>query len=169
MAVSDLIPWFSYDEIQKLSEEQQIEAFYKVFKEDFLRDDVYINGKRIKIILSKSKMPDFKQYEETFAHIITRELKSQKDRFYEQNRANRIHWIKEILTSPPCNDIKYFKAKDDKGICKEYYWLIHKAFIVVLKNLSDDVQIVTAFCVDEEEKLKYFELYKNYGSGKSEC
>jgi hypothetical protein len=41
--------------------------------------------------------------------------------------------------------------------------------MVVLKPLSTDIQIVTAFCVDAEQKLNFFELFRNYEEGKSEC
>ena len=169
MAVSDLVPWFSSEELDKLSEDEQKEAFYQVFKEDFVDKELIISGKKVRIIKELSKMPGFKSYPETFAHVITRELKSQRDRFFEINRANRINWIRPILESHPCADIKYFKHKDERGVCREYYWLIFKCFMVVLKDVAKDVQIVTAFCVDEEEKLTYFGWFKEYTGGKSGC
>ena len=152
-----------------MSEPEQVRAFYEVFNDDFIEEELIVNGKKVRIILSLSKITGFKEYPETFAHIVTRELKSQKDRFYEKERANRIHWVRPILESKTCSDIKYFKKKDERGICKEYFWLIFKEFIVVLKDVAKDVQIVTAFCVDEEEKLKYFGWYKEYEAGKSGC
>jgi hypothetical protein len=169
MAVNDLVPWFSAEELNKLSEDEQKDAFYKLFKEDFIDEELIINGKKVRVIKELSKIPGFRRYPETFAHVVTRELKSQKERFYEVNRSNRVHWIRPILESHPCADIKYFKRKDERGVCKEYYWLIFKGFIVILKDVAKDVQIVTAFCVDEEEKLTYFGWFKEYTEGKSEC
>lgn len=169
MAVNELTPWFSAKELDAISEEAQKAEFYKIFKEDFIDDELVVNGKKVKIIKELSKIPGFQTYPETFAHVVTRELKSQRFRFYEVNRANRIHWIRPILESHPCNDVKYFKRSDERGICKEYYWLIHKDYIVVLKEISKDVRIVTAFCVDPEEKLTYFEWFKEYQGGRVNC
>ncbi len=63
----------------------------------------------------------------------------------------------------------YYKWKDKDGICKEHYWLTAKKFMVVLKDVDPDKQIVTSFCVDDDERLNYFERYDNYRNGKGNC
>lgn len=98
---------------------------------------------------------------------LTRSLT--RERIYDCNRANRIHWIKPILLSHPCNDIKYYKWHDDDGVCKDHYWFYAKDFMVVLKDLSQDTQIVTAFCVDKSQKLTLYERFRDYQQGNGNC
>lgn len=169
MELHELKPLFGHDMLKENADEDQLKAFFKIFEKDFITNPLVLNGKKIKIINAKSKIPDLKDYPETFAHIVTRDYKSQAGRFYESDRANRIHWIKPILTSHPCNEILYYKWEDDNGICKEHFWYFAKNFMVVLKTIKPDLQIVTAFCVDDDEKLTYYERYKNYKDGKSNC
>jgi hypothetical protein len=38
--------------------------------------------------------------------------------------------------------------------------------MVVTKDITPDLQIVTSFCVDQEEKVKFYERYKDYSGGK---
>lgn len=41
--------------------------------------------------------------------------------------------------------------------------------MVVLKSISDDMAIVTAFCVDADLKIKFYERYKYFEEGKGTC
>lgn len=169
MSLDDLNPLFEEDELDKMEADVIISTSYHYFLSDFINNPLKLGEKNIKIFLKNSVIPILKEYPETFAHIITRESKSQNHRFLSPDRANRIHWIKPILLSHPCNAVKYFKWKDERGVCKEYFWYFAKNFMVVLKNVSVDLQIVTAFCVDAEEKIKYYEWFKDYEDGKSGC
>jgi hypothetical protein len=145
----------------------QIKIFYDHFVNDFITNPFLVKGKRIKLYLQNSKIKKFNEYPETFVHIITREIKLRNERFYECNRANRIHWIKPILLAQPCRDILYYRWKDEKGVIKDHYWYFSKDFMVVLKEYEPEMQIVTAFCVDDKiEKARFYERYCNYKEGK---
>jgi len=61
--------------------------------------------------------------------------------------------------------IKFFKFKDEDGVLKDHYWFQDMDFMIVLKPISSDVQIVTAFCVDKTEKDKYKNRYLEYRKG----
>lgn len=169
MAVQELKPLFTSGELAKASREEIIEKCFQHYHEDFGKEPVMVKGKRVKVISSLSGIPGFEKYPETFAHIATREIKSQRERFFEVERAIRVNWIKPILTSNPTKAILYFKWKDERNLCKEYYWFFSGKFMVVVKEVSPDLQIVTAFCVDKEEEIKYFEWYNDYKDGKSNC
>jgi hypothetical protein len=166
---NDLKPLFGDDKLDPNINHEQIKVFYDIYKTDFVDTPLIINGKQIKIISKIPIVAQYKEYQETFYHIITRKSNIAKMRLYECNRANRIHWIKPILLNHPHKDILYYKWKDEDGICKEHYWLISKSFMVVLKNVDPDKQIVTSFCVDADEKLKYFERYDNFRNGVTDC
>lgn len=167
--LNNLKPLFSQDKLNANITHEQIKVFFDSFQKDFVTNSFSVNGKRIRIDTKPPKIKQFSAYSETFFHLITREIKSQRHRFYECERANRIHWIKPILLSNPCKDILYYKWKDENGICKEHYWFFAKDFMVVLKGVNADVQIVTSFCIDADEKLKFFERYANYRGGKEIC
>jgi hypothetical protein len=140
----------------------QIEQIYQVFKNDFIDNQLIIDGKKIKIILDKSNIPAFRSYPETFVHIITRKSYYSGKRSFEPERANRIHWIKEILFQKNDKRIKFFKWQDQNRITKDHYWFEEGNFMVVLKKISKDLIIVTAFCVDKLEIAKYKKRYYQY-------
>lgn len=147
----------------------QLKVFHDHFVEDFIKNPFTVDNKTIKIIEKKSVIPVLSAYSETFAHIITRKNIVTKERYFEPVRANRIHWIRPILLAHPCKDILYYKWKDEDKICKEHFWYFSKDFMVVLKNISADLQIVTAFCTDKDDQLKFFERYRNFSEGNGNC
>lgn len=167
MSLQDLALAIKQEELDQNINADQIDLFYENFKKDFIAEQFKINNKKIWVFEGVSKINQYSKYAETFVHIITRELSG--GRVYDCNRANRIHWIKPILLAHPCNDIKYYKWKDEKGICKEHYWFYAKDFMVVLKDFKEDVQIVTAFCVDQQEKLRFYERFVDYRDGNGTC
>jgi hypothetical protein len=143
-------------------ENDQIRLFYECYMEDFVRNSVLVNGKNVTVFSQNSKITTFKNFQETFVHLITREVKSINQRFYEGTRANRIHWIKPILEAYPNKKIFYYKWEDEKRILKDHFWLFDKDFMVVLKEYKPNFQIITAFCVDADMKRTFFERYKEY-------
>ncbi len=167
--LNELNPLFSEVDLSLEEDFTQIDVFYTQFETDFITTPFELNGKKIKIFTEKSKIQKFKNYSETFVHIITREVKTINQRFYEPHRANRIHWIKPILLNVNSKKIFFFKWNDGKGVCKYHYWYYEKDFMVVLKEVNPELMIVTAFCVDKDEKLNYYERYINYKEGNGNC
>jgi hypothetical protein len=159
-----LKPLFDDDEILTDFDpgNDQIKMFYKYYLEDFVKNPIVVRGKNVITFPQKSKIKIFSDFPESFVHLITREIKSINQRFYECNRANRIHWIKPILELFPTRSILYFKWEDERGILKDHFWLCDKDFIVVLKEYRPNFQIITAFCVDKSQKLTFYERYKDY-------
>ena len=92
-------------------------------------------------------MPGFRQYPETFVHVVTRKSKLSGKRHFDRERANRIHWIKNILLHSQDRRIKFFQFRDEENILKDHYWFEEKDFIVVLKPVTPNSLLITAFCV----------------------
>ena len=80
-----------YDMIPLDPDNSLKDELFAIFKADFIDDQVTVDGKEVKIIQHKSNIPGFRQYPETFVHIVTRESHISKKRNFEPNRANRIH------------------------------------------------------------------------------
>lgn len=167
MHILSLKPTYSDDELVKEFNAEQIAKFYEIFTKEFMDDTVIVHGKKIKIAPVNSRIQEFKEYNETFVHIITRD--TSHGRIYTAERANRVHWIKPILENSESKAIIYYKWKDDRGICKEHFWFFKRDFMVVLKPLSSDLMIVTAFCVDDDEKAKFHERFKDFQDGNGTC
>jgi hypothetical protein len=146
---------------------KQIDEFYEIFTKEFIDQTLIVQGRKVKIAPVNSKIQEFGKYNESFVHVITRD--TSHGRIYTAARANRIHWIKPILENSSSKLIFYYKWKDDKGVCKEHFWFFKKDFMVVLKPVSSDLMIVTAFCVDSNEKNKFFERYKDFEDGNKTC
>lgn len=140
----------------------EIDLLFKSFKADFIENPFTIDGHKIKIIHSPSIIPSFKSYPETFVHIITRLSELSKKRRFEPDRANRIHWIKNILLQKNDVRIKFFQFNDENKVTKDYYWFEEKNFMIILKKVTNDLMIVTAFCVDLLEKEKYKKRFLKY-------
>jgi len=80
---------------------------------------------------------------------------------FDKYRANRIHWVKQILTQKDSPKIKYFE-KIDQGYLKRHYWFEEKDFVVILKPVSDTLMIVTAFYVEKLKKDDFQWDYEKY-------
>ena len=167
--LDSLTPYFDDNVINTDIDYSQIDLLYNIYLEDFSNNKLIINDKLIRINKNLSNVNEFKKYHSTFHHIITRNSHLLYTRVYDCHRANRIHWIKPILLNKNHKDILYYKWKDSDGVCKEHFYYLSKNFMVVLKTISEDFQIVTAFCVDDEDKFKFFERYRNYIDGIAVC
>jgi len=135
---------------------------FDIFKTDFIDNPFFIDGKKIKVILANSKVEGFYDYPETFVHIITRKSKITGKRSFIPDRANRIHWVKNILLQKDDDRINFFKWVDDEGILKDHYWFVENNYMVVVKPLPSNVLIISAFCVDNDEQLSYSKKYQEY-------
>ena len=80
---------------------------------------------------------------------------------FDKYRANRIHWVKQILLQKDNPKIKYFE-KMDLGYLKKHYWFEEKDFVVILKPVSDTLMIVTAFYVEKLKKDDFEWDYEKY-------
>jgi hypothetical protein len=162
-----LTPLFSDEALIREFSLEQVATFYDKFKDDFINSPFEVDGKPIKIVEHGSKIQEYSHLCETFTHIITRG--STKNRLYDCERANRAHWIKPILQNNNQKEVLYYRWLDGDGTCKHHYWLISKSFMVVLKTIGNFQQIVTAFCVDNDQKLIYYERFMDFRDGKGSC
>lgn len=163
MPLDDLEIMFDDLEIDPTAE--QLKEMLDCFMDDFVNNPFQIKGCDVKVIIRQSWHKDFKGMPETFVHLITRESKYKERREFDRERANRIHWVKEVLINHTSARIKYFEYADNKGIVKQHYWLQEKNFMVVLKPVQLNLLVVTAFCIDNYEKVKYRKRYNDFMDG----
>lgn len=142
--------------------EDQLKTIFGIFKEDFILDPFELDGRQVKVILNPSFNRSFRGKPETFVHLITRESKIKGNRLFDRGRANRIHWVKQILLQREDRRIKYYQYLDEKGGLKHHFWFQEKDFMVVLKPISADLLVVTGFVVDKLERTTYLRRYQKY-------
>ena len=140
----------------------ELDEMLAIFYNDFVDNVFQIKGCNVKVILQKSWHKDFRGLPETFVHLITRDNKYKNQREFDCERANRIHWVKEVLLNHTSPRVKYFEYADGKEIVKHHYWLEEKNFMVVLKPTQPDLMVVTAFCIDDFERARYRKRFNVY-------
>lgn len=165
-SIRDLKPFYDENELDKSFNSSQIDNLYRIFTDNFIDNNFLFEGKQLKIFPGTSKISQYSKYCETFVHIISRHSHIAGERVYDCHRLNRSHWIKPILESYPNSSIKYYRWKDNESVCKHHYWFYDKDFMVVLKDIGSMTAIVTCFCVDADEKLKFYERFSDFRDGK---
>lgn len=151
-----------FDDLDEVSPTAaQLTTMHEIYRDDFFHDYVEVDGKEITVKHQKSWLKGFEGYPETFVHLLTRETVKGKPRVFDKPRANRIHWVKQILLQKDNPKIKYFE-KVDLGYLKKHYWFEEKDFVVILKPVSDTLTIVTAFYVEKLKKDDFEWDYEKY-------
>jgi len=140
---------------------EHINQIFELFKQHFLVEGVSFNASLLKIYDKKSKVPQFKGKPETFVHIVTREDNKSGLRIFDRDRANKVHWIKPVLTQSLDSRIYIFDKPHDKtGRPQKYFWFKSRKFVVILRNYYADQYLMTAFCVEELKESQYERWYK---------
>lgn len=102
-----------------------------------------------------SKQLDYNLKEQTFEHIVSRNMEA---RLYDSNRLNKIPWISHILLRCNTNCPNYVVINDRK---KDYIiWCKNENFVIVLEQRMDKntrrdyFYLKTAYPVIYPDKLK---------------
>jgi hypothetical protein len=163
-----VLPSTSYNDADLITNfddaDSQLAQFYSNFQTDFVLNPFTVNGKALNVHPNLSKIKPFNKFPESFVHIITRKVRS--TRSYECIRANRINWIRPILTYGASKSIRFYKWQDDDGMCNDHYWVFDKNYMVVLHDWGEYYKIVSAFCVDSYERINFLTRYDDYQNGR---
>jgi hypothetical protein len=152
---------FEYLDLNGPDNEQMYEL-YGVFKQDMIDEPIVINNIQVAYDKRKSRHPLFKGKPVGFEHICTRESKHSKKRYFDPERTNKIHWIKPVIHFKEDARVRYFERVHSNGKNQQYYWLHEKDYVVIIREITTNLQLVTAFKVDELEKPRFNNWYNNY-------
>lgn len=144
---------------------EQMDKMYEVYLSDVCK--VKFNNEILKVNKNKSRHPICKGKHQTFEHIITRESKHSGKRNFDNQRANRIHWIKPIVEN--CDDIriKYYEAYNNKGQLQYFFFYEDKNFIVITRELPNGKMLITAYYIDDYRKRGHKKQYEEYRQKKT--
>lgn len=157
-AVEDL---FEYLDIDAPTDDQMI-TLYDVFKKDLVLNPITVNLVQVDYDKRASKHPLFKGKPIGFEHICTRESKHSGKRNFDPIRANKIHWIKPVILYKEDVRIKYFERLHFSGQNQQYYWFKDKGYVVIIREITVKLQLVTAFVIDDTEKRRFLKWYEEY-------
>lgn len=140
----------------------QLFRIYGIFLNDFHKNPLILNGRRITFNTNKSRHPQFKGKYQGFVHLITRDNKYNDKRQYDRDRANRIHWVRLILENCQRPIVSYFEEYNSDAVKQYFYWVQPLDFIIILREVSTDLLLVTAYCVDNYNKTQYRNKLNNF-------
>jgi len=157
--LEDLFDYLDLDQ----PDEDQLDKLFAIFNRDMEDDPIFINEVRIVYNKASSRHPLFKGKPEGFEHVCTRKSKHSKKRYFEPQRANKIHWIKQVINYQEDSRIRYFEElHGQRGQNQRFFWFYEKNYIVIVREITDKLQLITAFCVDKIEKDRYKGKYDRY-------
>lgn len=142
--------------------EEQLELLYERFRTDFIDNICTVDGANIIVKEQSSRVRDYEDFGETFVHVITRESKLKRQRNFDPDRANRIHWIRPILENSDAPEIRYFEYEEGDRSIKKYYWYEDQNFLVILKPISKNLLLVTSFYIDNNETRRYRKRWQDF-------
>lgn len=140
----------------------QMFQLYGIFVKDMVKSPIFIGVKQVGFNSRKSKHPLFKGKPEGFEHICTRESKYSGNRNFDPERSNKIHWIKPVILNKNDNRIKYFERVHFNGQNQHYFWFQAKYYVVIIREITTNLQLVTAFKVDQIEENKFKKWHQGY-------
>jgi hypothetical protein len=102
----------------------------------------------------------FEEYPHTFVKIITRGKKGH--RIFDKKRANKIHWIKEVLEQKESDDVLVFDFLEASKRVRRYFWFKEGDFLVIMEIITPNFVIVSCFHIDDDRNRKFYqERYTN--------
>lgn len=157
-SVEDLFDYLDLDGPTR----DQMYTLYGVFKQDMIDEPIYINGVQVAYEKKRSRHPLFRGKPKGFEHVCTRESKHSGKRNFDPERTNKIHWIKPVVNFKGDARVRYFERLHANGKNQQYYWLFEKDYVVIIREITNDLQLVTAFKVDEIERIRFQNWYNDY-------
>lgn len=140
--------------------DEHLDRLYLMFKENFIDNPLMYEGVEILIDTRSSKEDGLEGYPHTFGKLVTRGKKN--ERCFDRKRANKLHWIPEIINQKDTDDVLCFKFKEGDGLIRDYLWCREMDFLVILQLIRPGYLIVSGFHIDDDKnRLYYQEKYDN--------
>lgn len=142
------------------TDDKKIDFLYAIFKDDFVDNDVHLNGT---VYIDPKSHDKHEEKENIFWHIVTRKDRGRRN--FDPPRACRIKWIKPIIVNHSHAKIKLFYYYEDTGKVRLYLWAFENDFVVILQKLGSSSYLVTSFYIDYEQKREKFQKkYEDYNN-----
>lgn len=140
----------------------QLYRVYGIFLDHFHKNPLIHKNRKVIFNTNRSKHPLFKGKYQGFVHLVTRDNQYNDKRQYDRDRANRIHWIRPILENWEKPIVSYFEEYNSDGELQYFYWVQPLSFIIILREISVDLLLVTAYCVDKHNTTLFRGKLNNF-------
>lgn len=140
----------------------QMYAMYRYYLNDIVKNPIVIDGITLSFNNNPSRHPICKGKHLCFEHIITRESKHSGKRYFDPERANKIHWIRPVIENAKDPRIKYFEAINGDDENQKFYWYEDMDFVVIIREFKQNLLLITSFYVDKEERYGFKKKYETY-------
>ena len=157
--VKQIIPSKLSAELFKNNPELYKEALYKIFKRDFIDNNVTHHGKTLDIIHEKL----YENKERSFWHIIS-EGAEDTNRTPISWRAEVLPWIKPLIQEDgSCTQYKEWRKYNDKSKkIRNYIWCTAINFLIILEDRDTHYKLISAYPVLECKINYYTKEYNKY-------
>lgn len=137
-------------ELDALNESQRKSSLHSIFKRDFIDSSNYFRKKLV--------LPTPKEGQETmevlFHHLTTKDDFQEGNRYYDRDRARRVHWIRHHIQEKTVNAIKVFSVKDKSEI-RTYIFDEQESYVIILAPKGNDrYYLLTAYYLEGANKEK---------------
>ncbi|MBQ6293768.1 MAG: hypothetical protein IJK77_07875 [Lachnospiraceae bacterium] len=133
------------------------DALYKIFRRDFIENEVTYLGKRVDIIHEKY----FSGRERSFWHLIS-EGGRDEERMVYNVRSSYLPYARALImdTVIDCRDYKtWIKYHDQSKRNRHYIWCQRENYLVILEERKVGFKLITAYPVEEYMVKKYEKEY----------
>jgi len=128
------------------SEDEKYEVLYRVFHRDFIQNKTYLPNA---IYVNPTSQGVQNGKEKIFWHIVTCKNRVTRIREYDENRAERIEWVKRMIANHNDVEVKSFYYYEDNRKIRFYLWAYNHDFLVILQKLgATESYLVTSFYID---------------------
>ena len=156
------------DELEELFEDldidepslEQLNEMYEIYKSEICK--IIFNGEQIVVNKNRSRHPICRGMNQSFEHIITRKSHHSGKRNFDNQRANRIHWIKPIIDNYEDSRVHYFEELNSDNQLQYFFYLYERDFIVILRALPQGNMLITSYYVDDYQKNYFKKKYEKY-------
>ena len=142
----NLIDSFTYDNGNAI---KYIDRLYEDFYREFVETPIYYKGR--KILMEDTLSKDGKL--DRFWHLISEgEIEELREPIPE--RAKRLHWIYDIITSDDCQnecDNFYYYEYVDKNKTTAYLICVQLKYLIVLRKMKYVYYLKTAFPINDNK------------------
>lgn len=124
--------------------ERLIDLLYHIFEWDFIQHHCLFEKHRVIFNDRKIDSP----YEEGFWHLVSRDDKRVRDRFFDSERAKRLPWCKPAIENTTQEGVRAWDYLEENKRTNTYIWLVDSDYLVILQRRKKVSFLVTAYWVD---------------------
>lgn len=140
-------------ELNAYSERQRIACLREIYDRDIVPEGrISFKGKP----LNPTPHENIIDLDRHFYHLTTKTIDIKtKQRDYDKDRCERLHWVKFHISEKKKDDILVFSVKEPEGI-RTYIYDIAEFYVAVLEPLRkvDEYYLLTAYLVKGKDKAR---------------